>query len=44
MMYLLLSGEGKGDMGECTNEQGRRALLEYRPGAMAQKTEDHNEY
>ncbi len=34
-MHLLLSGEGKGDIGECTNEQGICTSPEYSPGAMA---------
>jgi len=34
-MHLLLSGEGKGDIGECINAQGICKPPEYRPGAMA---------
>lgn len=34
-MYLLLSGEGKGDIGECSNTQSECVRPEYQPGAMA---------
>jgi hypothetical protein len=34
-MILLLSGEGKSDMGGCTNSMGNCTADDYRPGAMA---------
>ena len=34
-MYLLLSGEGKGDIGCCNNSQSECSSTDYQPGAMA---------
>jgi len=34
-MYLLLSGEGKGDIGCCNNSQRECSSTDYQPGAMA---------
>ncbi|MFK5947664.1 MAG: hypothetical protein QM500_02695 [Methylococcales bacterium] len=34
-MHLLLSGEGRGDIGICSNDQGQCVYPEYQPGAMA---------
>lgn len=34
-MHLLLSGEGKGDMGQCANSQSVCITPDYQPGAMA---------
>jgi len=34
-MHLLLSGEGKGDIGFCANNQSQCVSPEYKPGAMA---------
>ena len=34
-MHLLLSGEGRGDIGICSNDQSQCVCPEYQPGAMA---------
>lgn len=34
-MYLLFSGEGKGDMGRCSNHQPMCTVPDYQPGPMA---------